>query len=271
VGTLCVVGVPAAAQDDLTARALRLLGEVTAVAAGDVQGAQRFLGQWAIHIPVMDVADRAVCLEALARGDVALLSPGEQASPTGPAIELICAAAARGFAVRAVPGPSLPITALALSGLPADSFVYLGELPRDPGERRDLLTSVARELRTLVALESSGRVRDAVADLDGLLGERPLVISWITDQGYQTLWRRAVREALEHLPALPQGFCALVIGGAREVGLWSSERLKGEVWARQSRGLGAKEISQELAAESGWPAREVYRLAVERAPAPENR
>jgi 16S rRNA (cytidine1402-2'-O)-methyltransferase len=148
--------------------------------------------------------------------------------------------------------------------LPADSFVYLGRLPQPPTARRHLLASVIVERRTLVALESLQRLPDTLSELYEVLGDRSLVVV-ASGQRPEDIWRVTLAQALEHLPIQPATDpCVLVIGGSpKKAALWDEDHLRAEIQARLDQGLGAKETSRELVVESGWPRREIYRLAVE--------
>jgi 16S rRNA (cytidine1402-2'-O)-methyltransferase len=204
-------------------------------------------------------------LDTLESGDVVLLLKGWTPGASGPSQRFIEAAIEHAFPVEPVPGPALPITALVISGLPADSFVYLGQLPQTPAARQDLLTLVAGERRTLVALVSPDHLGTALAESLDSLGNRPLVVVTASETGTRVAWRGTVSEAGERPSEQPtEGLCVLIVGGEREPGReWEEEQLRAEVMLRLERGLGVKEISRQLAVESGWPRREVYRLAVE--------
>jgi 16S rRNA (cytidine1402-2'-O)-methyltransferase len=262
---LYVVGAPAGSGDDLTLRARRILASVACVAAPNAIAARRLLAYFGIETPVVDAGELPRIWEALTRGSVALLSEGHLACLSGPGLRLIRIALERGFPVVPVPGPALPITALVISGLAADTFLFLGALPVQTAARSALLASVTAEHRTLVALESSGRLSGTLADLEATLGDRPLSVVNEPSQGPGWTWRGTVAEALAgELLDVPQGECILVIGGAaEEAARWDEDRMRAEISVRLERGLRAREISLQLAAESGWPRREIYRHAVE--------
>lgn len=265
VATLYVVGVPAGEPDDITLRALRVLGEVSCVVADDVAQAQRFLDHYKLNTRLAGLGDVDALAAMLESGDLALLAEGWLLGPSLPSLALIRLAMQGGHSVVPVPGPSFPITALVVSGLPADSFVYLGELPRQPQVRDTLLSSARHERRSLVLLETPEHLHDQLTGLFEFMENRKLVVAAASDQGAQVVWQGTIRDALEHLPPCPSvGPLVLVIGGAKGQGVrWDEQRLHGEVQARLEQGLGAKEVSRQLAGESGWPRREVYRLAVE--------
>jgi 16S rRNA (cytidine1402-2'-O)-methyltransferase len=262
-GTLYIVGIPAGEPDHITRRALRTLGEVALVVAEGDRVAHRVLTHHGIQIPQEIPTNSDAVMDTLAVGDVAILSTGWLPGPSRACCQLIQTAIERGVPVVPIPGPSFPVTALVASGLPADSFVYLGALDQEPATRRDLLSSVSTERRTLVARLPSDRLLEALADLHDTLGDRPLVI--FTTQGHRSggRWQGTVSAAQEHLPEIwDGGSYVLVIGGARGQAVrWTEDRLRAEILVRLNQGLGAKKVSQQLI-ESGWPRREIYNLAV---------
>jgi 16S rRNA (cytidine1402-2'-O)-methyltransferase len=149
--------------------------------------------------------------------------------------------------------------------LPADGFAYLNKLPYDSKERRDLLASVAFERRTLVIQEKPADLSSTLADLHNALGSRPLCIVAASAIENNSVYRGPLHEAAADPPELPGDEPAmLVIGGHRQNDArWSEEELLTELQARLEAGQPAKEIARALAAESGWPRREIYSLAVD--------
>jgi 16S rRNA (cytidine1402-2'-O)-methyltransferase len=263
VGTLYVVSAPTGDPGDLTRRALRILKESTLVVAEDEGTARQLLDQYGLGTPLASAAVDA-CLEALAEGDVSLLFSELNPAPLGSSYRIVRRALDRGHPVVPVPGANLPITALVISGLPADSFLYLGELPRDPVERRELLLAVRAEQRSMIAPAPSALLVAALADLHGTLGDRALAVVSSSARGAELVWRGRCAEVSGELagPGQP-GTYVLVVGGAPdEVVRWDEDRLSAEIQRQQAAGRKAKEISQKLARDSGWSRREIYRLTI---------
>ena len=270
VGTLYVIGAPSGEPDDLTLRAQRILREVKLV-VGTVPEAQRLLDRHGLAPPFVSLSDLSQpdvhqqVLEALETDDAALLLPGLSPGLPGNGDRLLIQSALeRGLPVMPVPGPTRTITTLIMSGLPADSFVYLGWLPGDALRRRALLTPLSGERRTLVALTLPEHLPAILSDLRDALGLRPLVAVAL-NQRLDKGWRGTVDEAVEHLPQeLSEGPHLLIVGGIQqEAAAWSEDRLRAEIRARLERNLGTREVSRQLASESNWPRRQIYRLAVE--------
>jgi 16S rRNA (cytidine1402-2'-O)-methyltransferase len=260
-----IIAAPAVGRDDITLRARRILGEVGVVAADDAGQAQSLLEQFGFAPHVVASTQVDSILRGLGGGDVALLDDGLRPHLSAAGQALVQAVIASGYRVVPVPGPSLPVSALILSGLPTDSFVYLGGLPRQPAACHELLVSVSEQSRTLVALVASADWPALSAGLHSALGPRPLVLVGQTEQGIAEIWRGRAGEVMVDVAGRPPlGPCVLVAGGARQERVsWSREHLLDEVRVRLGGGLGAKELSRQLAAEAGWPRREIYRLAVQ--------
>jgi 16S rRNA (cytidine1402-2'-O)-methyltransferase len=267
MGTLFVVGSPAGGLNDLTLRARRTLAEVSLVLSDDIDCPQ-ILAQYNIATPVLRVGEPATAasieqaLKALRAGDVAFLTGWRLASTSGSGQQMIRAARGSGFSVQSVPNAILPIPSLILSGLPTNTFVFLGLLPEKAEARQLLLHTLTAERRTLVTLIPPDYLTNVLEDLD-ILGDRPLVALAHDDQGGATIWRGTIKKAQEQLP-LPaaKGEWELVIGGASGgVEPWSESRLLASIQALRDTGLATKEIGRRLARESGWPRREIYRRA----------
>lgn len=262
VGTLYVVGAPAGDPGDLNRRAQRILDQVILIVAEDVGRTQRLLAHYDIATPVASLLGDSP-LQTLAAGDVVLVVAGWKPGPSSLGHRLVCAAIERGFPVVPVPGPALPLTALVVSGLPADNFVYLGQLPEHRADCRDLLSSVVREPRTLLVVGSADRSVTDLANLT-MLGERPCAIVTASETRTEVVWRGTLGQSPQQAGEDPMpGPYVLVIGGASgQVTRWGEERLLVEIRTLLTEGLIAKEIGRQLAHESGWPRREIYRLAV---------
>jgi len=263
VGTLYVIGTPAGDPGDLTRRALAILETVPLIVADDGVSALGLVAQYGPAAPL--VLARDVTPDALADGDVALLCSGLSPAPSYPGFQLIRGALDRKHPVAPIPGPSLAITALVISGLPADSFVYLGRLPQDRTARRELLATIRTGHRSVVALSPPALLPAALADLFSILGDRPLAVVASSARGAELLWRGRLELAMAELggDAAPCA-CALVLGGAPdEAARWEEDRLRSEIQSRLVAGSRVKEISQQLAENSGWSRREIYRLSVE--------
>lgn len=263
-GILYLVGTPIGNLEDITLRALRVLREAPLIAAEDTRQTRKLLDHYDIHRPLVSYFEHnerarvEPLLERLATGDVALVSDAGMPGISDPGYALVRAAIGRGIRVVPVPGPSAPIAALAASGLPTDQFVYLGFLPRRSGDRRKLLASVRGEQRTMVTFEAPHRLIAALGDVLEVLGDRPLVVARELTKIHEEFARGTARAVLERFEAAPpRGEVTLVIAGAPAAGpVDLSTRLRELIDA----GLSDRDVVATLAAETGAPRREVYRL-----------
>ena len=178
MGTLYVVATPIGNMEDITLRALRVLGDVAVIAAEDTRTTRNLLQRHGIRAKLVALTEhntaRAVpsLLATLETADVAVVSEAGTPAISDPGHELVTAAIAAGHQVSPIPGPSAVLGALVASGLPAREFTYVGFLPHTPGERRRALATIAKEPRTVVFFESPHRLRAARADLLGACGNR---------------------------------------------------------------------------------------------------
>lgn len=268
MGTLYVVATPIGNLEDISLRALRVLKEVRLVAAEDTRATKRLLARYGIETPLTSyfehnkLAKLDYVLAAAAEGDVAVVSEAGMPGLSDPGYELVVAAIARGIAVVPVPGPSASITALAVSGLPTDQFVYLGFLPRRSADRRRLLAEVADEPRTLVAFEAPHRLLRGLEDIAAELGNRRLAVARELTKVHEEILRGTVAEMLARFRAVaPRGEFTLVIEGCpRRARRATAEEAADRLAALKREGLSGREAVARVADESGLPKREVYGL-----------
>ena len=270
MGTLYLVSTPIGNLEDITLRALRILEEVSLIAAEDTRRAAVLTERYKIHTPVTSyfegnkLAKLETVLEALSAGNVALISEAGTPGLSDPGYELIRAAIERGYSVVPVPGPSAPVTALVASGLPSDSFVYLGFLPRRRKDRRHLLADVACERRTLIAFEAPHRLCKSLADIETALGDRPIAVCRELTKLHEEIVRGSISQARAHFDAVgPRGEFTLVIGGASgEQAQWTREEVERAFGELLAQGLPRPEAARQLAAISGWSRAAIYRLGL---------
>jgi 16S rRNA (cytidine1402-2'-O)-methyltransferase len=269
VGTLYIVGTPIGNLEDISLRALRILGAVDLIAAEDTRRTRKLLTHYEIETPLTSyhehnkLAKLDELLSTLQQKDVALVSEAGMPGLSDPGYELIEAAIAQGIPVVPVPGPSALITALVVSGLPTDSFLYLGFLPRRRKERRQFLASVARETRTLVAFEAPHRLLASLADLKAVLGDRRIAAARELTKMYEEVWRGSVSQALAHFEENPpRGEFTLVIEGAEERPAWDEGQVMEALAELIAEGAQKKDAIKAVADLAGWPKREVYKVAL---------
>jgi len=226
---LYVVATPIGNLEDISLRALRVLREVKLIAAEDTRKTRRLLNAYNIETPLTSYHEHSkrakldYLLSYLEKEDLALVSEAGMPGLSDPGYDLIVAAIERGISVVSVPGPSAVITALVVSGLPTDQFVYVGFLPRRKGQRQRLLSSISDEARTIVAFEAPHRVREALTDIEEILGDRRVSVCRELTKVHEEVFRGRMSQAREHF-AEPRGEFSLVIEGKTRAWLKFQER-----------------------------------------------
>lgn len=216
--TLYVIATPIGNLEDITLRAQRILQEVNLIAAEDTRETRKLLIRYQISTPLTSYNEHnklrklSYILERLATEDIALVSDAGTPGISDPGKELIYAAIKCGFGVIAVPGPSAIITALTVSGIPAERFVYLGFLPRRSAQRKRLLEEMSLEPGALVVLESPHRLQATLVDALHVLGDRQIAVCRELTKLHEEVFRGTIQQALEHFTS-PKGEFTLVIAG----------------------------------------------------------
>jgi 16S rRNA (cytidine1402-2'-O)-methyltransferase len=165
MGTLYLVATPIGNLEDITLRALRILRETSLIAAEDTRVARKLLDRYEIETPVISYHEHSSearlheVINALAAGDVAVVSDAGMPGISDPGSRLIEGALLQGYAVIPIPGPSSVITAAAASGMTDEGFIFAGFLPRKENERRDRLRRLAGPGLPIIVFESPARVR----------------------------------------------------------------------------------------------------------------
>jgi 16S rRNA (cytidine1402-2'-O)-methyltransferase len=271
--TLYVVPTPIGNLDDITLRALRVLREVSLIAAEDTRTTRILLDHFDIKTPLTSYHQHNERLkldaifDALAVGDVALVSDAGTPGISDPGAALIAAAVERGVRVEALPGACAAITALAASGLPTEGFVFVGFLPKKDRALRAALSALSREPRTLIFYESPNRLIDTLAALIDTLGDRRVCVARELTKLHEEYVRGTAREVLTHFQAgEPRGEIVLIAAGAPPEALerWDAERVLAALQARLDAGDPISAAAKTVAAASGWDRRAVYALAVEK-------
>jgi len=235
-GRLQVVATPIGNLADLSERAREALAGADVIAAEDTRHTASLLKAAGIAKPLLSLHEHnesrrvPALLGRLALGErVALVSDAGTPLLSDPGYELVRAAAAAGFEVSVVPGPSAITAALAVAGLPTDRFCFEGFLAPRERERRAALGALAHESRTLVFFEAPHRIAAALADMAAVLGtEREAVVARELTKAHETIYRGtlgqlAARAATE--ANFARGEITLVVRGAAPAATAVDERL----------------------------------------------
>jgi 16S rRNA (cytidine1402-2'-O)-methyltransferase len=267
MGTLYLVPTPIGNLEDITLRALRVLREVQLIAAEDTRTSRVLLSHYEITTPLTSYHEHnkltklEAIFEALASGDVALISDAGTPGISDPGYELVQAALERGIRIEPLPGANAITTALIASGLPTDRFSYLGFLPRK--QLVAFWQGFERNPNTLVAYESPNRLVEALETLHTALGDRPVCVARELTKKFEEFVRGTASEVLAHFQQNPpRGEITLLVGGAvLEAEVWDEPRVRTALQSRLDAGESLSQAAKAVAAESGWEKRVIYKLA----------
>ncbi len=275
VGTLYVIGTPIGNLEDITVRAARILASAPVVAAEDTRVTRRLLTHLDARPRLVSCNEHnwtrrvASLLEAMESGDVALVTDAGSPGISDPGAGVVAAVAEAGYEVVSVPGVSAVSTALSVSGLPADRFVFLGFLPRRRSERVSALTEAASLGQTLALFEAPHRVKATLADIAETLNDPPLAVCRELTKMHEEVWRGKASDALVHF-ADPRGEFTIVVGpSASEEAATASEpsitvaAARDALAQRRAQGMLGREAVAEVVAATGLSRRAVYALWVE--------
>lgn len=201
--TLYIIATPIGNLEDMTYRAVRILGEVDLVAAEDTRHSLKLLNHFNISKPLTSYFDHNQqfkgerILNALRQGkSVALISDAGTPCISDPGYNLVRDAVAEGIAVVPIPGACAAIAALSASGLPSDSFTFAGFPPARQGKRRAFLADMARLPGTLVLYEAPHRLEGTLRDIREVLGDRQVVVARELSKIYEEFIRGPVAEVM---------------------------------------------------------------------------
>ncbi len=265
--TLYIVPTPIGNLEDVTLRALRVLGEVELIAAEDTRVTRRLLDRYGVKTRLTSLNEHnharkmPELLSSLAESDIALVSDAGTPAINDPGRELIAAASLEGISVVALPGASAVTTAVAVSGIVMEGFVFVGFLPRRSGRRRNLLMRLADEARALVAFETPHRLADSLADMLETLGDRRIAVCRELTKLHEEVFRGSIAEASAYFSA-PRGEFTLVVEGApRRTGQQISKVEFDTVQmlaGLRAEGYSARDAIAAVGAETGISRRRLY-------------
>jgi 16S rRNA (cytidine1402-2'-O)-methyltransferase len=228
-GVLYIVGTPIGNLEDMTLRAIRVLGEVDCVAAEDTRVTRKLFARYGIGTRLVSCHDanereRAEELAAVLRngGSVALSSDAGMPGLSDPGYRLIRRAVEEGARVEVVPGPSAVIAALSVSGLPAGRFFFGGFLPRRDTARRKEIANLLFQEWTAVYFESPARLRRTLQCISDILGpDRRVVVARELTKVNEEVIRGSARDVLRRSEEKAvKGEIVLCIGGVGEEHSW---------------------------------------------------
>ncbi|WP_442489649.1 16S rRNA (cytidine(1402)-2'-O)-methyltransferase [Halomonas litopenaei] len=271
-GSLYVVATPIGNLDDLSPRAAQVLGQVALVAAEDTRHSARLMRHLGLSPAMISVHDHneasrvETLRQRLAQGDdVALISDAGTPLISDPGYVVVRELRAAGFRVVPIPGPCALVTALCAAGLPTDHFSFHGFLPAKGAGRRARLEAWKHSTVTQVCYESPHRIRDTLADVVAVLGERRVVLGRELTKTFETFLDGSAAELLtlmETDPDQARGEFVVMVAGdsgpAPDQRAVDDQALLGALLAE---GVGVKQAAAVAARVLGGPKKQWYAQA----------
>ena len=271
-GILYVVATPIGNRDDITLRALNILREVDLIAAEDTRKTRRFLELHALKSSLISYhehneAERTAKLIAkLKKGlSIALVSNAGTPTVSDPGYRLITTALADNLNVIPIPGVSAVTTALSVAGLPTDSFVFMGFPAKKKSKRRQQLSDLASETRTLIFYESPRRILTLLGEINAAMGDRYLVLAREMTKRYEEFLRGRLSEIVRQLKGRSdiKGEITLLVAGSDKPEIQSWEVVREQIrTAVINRRDSLSEIAREIAAKTGMSRNKIYTQAL---------
>jgi len=220
-GILYICGTPIGNLEDITLRSLKILKEVNLIAAEDTRHTLKLLNHYQINTKVTSYYEynrfkkSPYLVEILKNGqDIALVSDAGMPGISDPGYVLIDLALKNNIKIIPVPGVSALITALVVSGLPTDKFVFEGFLPRKIKERKRYFKSIENEERTIIFYEAPHRLKKALKDMLEILGDRKVVIARELTKLYEEIIRGKLSQVLTEISTKEvKGEITLIVQG----------------------------------------------------------
>jgi 16S rRNA (cytidine1402-2'-O)-methyltransferase len=222
LGTLYLVGTPIGNLEDISLRALRTLQEVAVIAAEDTRVTRKLLQRHHIITPLLSYHEHSrhrrqqELVAVLQSGkSVALVSDAGMPGISDPGADLVRAARDAGVPVAVVPGPTAVSSALALSGIPGQQYLFLGFLPTRQSARRKALQQVASWTGPIVCFEAPHRLRNALDDIASLLGDRQAAVARELTKRFEETVQGSVSDLITHFADHePRGEITIILAPA---------------------------------------------------------
>lgn len=274
-GTLFVVATPIGNLEDVTLRALRILREVSLIAAEDTRRTSRLLQHYSISTPTTSLHEHnerrrtPELIERLQGGaSIALVSDAGTPIVSDPGSFLVSAAHAAGIRVEPIPGPSAVTAALSASGLAEREFLFVGFPPSRAGARRAWLERLAHEPRAVVCYEAPHRIRATLTAMLEIFGDRVIALGRELTKKHEKLVVRPISGLLEAETLEERGEFTLVISGFRPIKSLTIKPSPADAAAlfgdmTNNKGFGRREALREVAAKFQISSREVFALLEE--------
>jgi 16S rRNA (cytidine1402-2'-O)-methyltransferase len=267
---LYLVATPIGHAQDLTFRARDLLGRVDAVACEDTRVTAKLLTLHGIRVPLLPYHEhnaermRPLLLERLRSGEaIALVSDAGTPLISDPGYRLVREAVAEGLPVTSLPGASAVLTALILSGLPPNRFLFAGFLPPKPTARRAALAELTSVPATLVWFETGPRLAASLSDAADILGDRSAAMARELTKLHEEVRRDNLGALARYYAAAgaPKGEIVVVVGPPLPAPVADAAEVESRLRVALE-STSVREAAAIVAAGTGLPRRQIYALAL---------
>ncbi len=273
MGTLYLVATPIGNLEDMTYRAVRILKEVTLIAAEDTRNSIKLLNHFEIKTPMTsyhehnkyEKADELV-RKLMAGDDIAIITDAGTPGISDPGEELVKKCYEIGIPVVPVPGACAAVNGLVASGQPTRRFAFEAFLPSDKKERRTILAELAEETRTIVIYEAPHRLVKTLAELAEYLGDRELTICKELTKKHETFFKTTIDAGRKYFSENePKGEYLLVVQGKthEEIAMeaikkWEKTDVCEHIKMYINQGMDKKEATKQVAKDRGVSKRDIY-------------
>lgn len=267
---LLVVGTPIGNLGDFSPRALEALQQADFIAAEDTRVTLKLLNHFGLHKPMVSYFEHnkfergdVICSRIESGETCALVTDAGMPAISDPGELLVAQASERGIPIYVVPGPSAVISALAVSGLPTGRFTFEGFLSVNKKNRREHLTELKEETRTMIFYEAPHKLQATLADMLDILGDRRIAVVRELTKIHEEVLRTSLSDAIRHFSETPpRGEFVLVLEGAEKKTSAEYTPEQAESLARDflAQGMSASEAAKRAAALTGRKKSDIYRM-----------
>jgi 16S rRNA (cytidine1402-2'-O)-methyltransferase len=277
-GILYLVATPIGNLEDMTYRAVRILQEADLIAAEDTRNSIKLLNHFEIQTPMtsyheFNKYDKAeVLIQKLLAGEsIALITDAGTPGISDPGEVLVEKCYQAGVTVVPVPGACAAVNALIASGQPTRRFAFEAFLPAEKKERKEILTSLAQETRTMVLYEAPHRLKKTLEELLDALGDRELTVCKELTKKHETFLKTTIEQAVSYFAENePRGEYVLIIKGKSMAELkeeqaadWEKYTIEEHLRLYMEDGFSKKEAIKKVAQDRNVAKRDIYRQAME--------
>jgi 16S rRNA (cytidine1402-2'-O)-methyltransferase len=271
-GVLYVVATPIGNRDDITLRAIDILREVDLIAAEDTRKTGSLLSHYRIKNRLISFHEHneekrtpELIGRLLAGWTIALVSNAGTPLISDPGYRLIETAIENKITVTPIPGVTAATAAMSVSGLPTDSFVFIGFPPKKKAKRLKFLSELSTAPRTLIFYESPRRILSLLEAIIACMGDRKAILAREMTKMHEEFLRGTVSQILEIIQGRPalKGECTLLVAGNEAPGKIDAEFVKTEIKAALKKGqTSPSEIARAIAKKYGLAKNDVYEMVL---------